>query len=318
MNSTARLNQKVRHLRPVEKKPDWDQVLKDWLATKRSPHTQRQYRLDINGFLQATEMSLGQFLNGKRQEAFHQVQKYRGEMLKDKLTSATINRRLSAIKSLVRFTYQCGVCEFTLDEVKAEKMNPYRDTTGVSLEQFKTMLNQCELTTEKGLRDYALLLIFWGNALRRSEISQLKLRHFDPHKGTLEIYGKGKGNESEIVTLGQTAVKALNDYLETRDGLHPDAPLFTSTNPGYRGKHLSGHGIYKIVSAIAIEAGIAKTLSPHRLRHSSITEALNATGGDVRAVQKLSRHANLNTLMIYDDNRRNEQGRVTKMLDDLI
>jgi integrase/recombinase XerC len=59
-------------------------------------------------------------------------------------------------------------------------------------------------------------------------------------------------------------------------------------------------------------------VSPHRIRHWSITAALDATAGDVRKVQKLSRHANLNTLMIYDDNRINHQGEVTQLLDDLI
>ena len=64
-------------------------------------------------------------------------------------------------------------------------------------------------------------------------------------------------------------------------------------------------------------AGIDKVLSPHRIRHSSITEALNLTDGDVRKVQKLSRHSNLNTLTIYDDNRQNLQGELINMLDDL-
>jgi integrase/recombinase XerC len=63
---------------------------------------------------------------------------------------------------------------------------------------------------------------------------------------------------------------------------------------------------------------MVKKLSPHRLRHSSITAALDATGGDVRKVQKLSRHADLNTLMIYDDNRRDEQGELSDILADLV
>ncbi len=66
------------------------------------------------------------------------------------------------------------------------------------------------------------------------------------------------------------------------------------------------------------DAGITKVMSPHRVRHSSITAALDATNGDVRKVQKLSRHANLNTLMIYDDNRVNHQGEVTDLLDGLL
>ena len=59
-------------------------------------------------------------------------------------------------------------------------------------------------------------------------------------------------------------------------------------------------------------------MSPHRIRHSAITTALDKTDGDVRKVQKLSRHANLNTLMIYDDNRLNAQKDMTELLDALI
>ncbi|MGL4498647.1 MAG: tyrosine-type recombinase/integrase, partial [Planktothrix sp.] len=84
------------------------------------------------------------------------------------------------------------------------------------------------------------------------------------------------------------------------------------------GHRLTGTGVYKIVSQIAREAGINKPLSPHRIRHSGITAALEATNGDVRKVQKLSRHSDLNTLMIYDDNRKNQQGEVTNLLADLV
>jgi len=69
------------------------------------------------------------------------------------------------------------------------------------------------------------------------------------------------------------------------------------------------------VQKYAKAAGIDKVMS---IRHSSITEALNLTNGNVRKVQKLSRHSSLNTRMIYDDNRQNLQGEVTDMLDDLV
>jgi integrase/recombinase XerC len=71
-------------------------------------------------------------------------------------------------------------------------------------------------------------------------------------------------------------------------------------NPGHR---LTGDGIRKIVVRHSENAGIKKQMSPHRIRHLAITATLDATDGDVRKVQKLSRHRNLNTLMIYDDNR---------------
>jgi integrase/recombinase XerC len=73
--------------------------------------------------------------------------------------------------------------------------------------------------------------------------------------------------------------------------LEADDPLFVALNLVHWGKRLSTTSIYKIVRAIAQSAGIKKVVSPHRIRHSSITAALDATGGNVRAVQQLSRHA---------------------------
>lgn len=59
-------------------------------------------------------------------------------------------------------------------------------------------------------------------------------------------------------------------------------------------------------------------MSPHRIRHSSITAALDATDGNIRKVQKLSRHANINTLMTYDDNRISYQEEMSQLLGDLV
>jgi integrase/recombinase XerC len=82
------------------------------------------------------------------------------------------------------------------------------------------------------------------------------------------------------------------------------------------GHRLTGDGIRKIVVRHSENAGIKKQmLPPHRIRHSAITAALDATDGNVRKVQKLSRHKNLNTLMVYDDNRAKDQLDVTALLD---
>ena len=74
----------------------------------------------------------------------------------------------------------------------------------------------------------------------------------------------------------------------------------------------------KIVRDSAHRAGIEKVISPHRIRHLSITTALDKTDGNVRKVQKLSRHAKFETLMIYDDNRTNAQKEITEVLDGLV
>jgi integrase/recombinase XerC len=205
-----------------------------------------------------------------------------------------------------------------LEAIKSEKMSAYRDTSGVDSETFKRVLGGIDRTSLKGIRDYALLILLWSNALRRSEVSKANISDFDPTAKTLRIFGKGKGNQSEIISLGKATVMAIEAWLETRGETNPDKALFVSVNPGYRDGRLCTQAIYNIVKERCQSAGISKAMSPHRIRHSAITAALEVTGGDVRRVQKLSRHSSLNTLLIYDDNRKNHQREVSDLLDSLI
>jgi integrase/recombinase XerC len=205
-----------------------------------------------------------------------------------------------------------------LEAVKGEKLCAYRDTTGIDPEAFKRVLGGIDRTSLKGIRDYALMMLLWSNALRRSEVSKANIGDFDQKERTLRIFGKGRGNNSEIISLGSGTVSAIKSWLEARGETNPDKALFVSVNPGYTDGRLSNQGIYNVVSDRCQAAGISKTMSPHRIRHSAITAALEATGGDVRRVQKLSRHSSLNTLLIYDDNRKNHQKEVSDLLDSLV
>jgi integrase/recombinase XerC len=101
---------------------------------------------------------------------------------------------------------------------------------------------------------------------------------------------------------------------DTRD----DAPMFTALDFKNEGHRLTGDGIYKIVRASFKAAGIKKVMSPHRVRHSAITTILDETDGNIRKARSLSRHADVRTLMIYDDNRRKDQWQVSEMLAGLL
>lgn len=301
----------------------YDSLLNDWLARSRSPHTQRMYRSNVRTFFQslgADESSemLAQFLLLDGHQAFELVSQYHGSLVSQKLAPATINQKLAALKSLVNYANQIGKCHYTLTNIKAEKLTQYRDTKGIPKEQFKLMLDATNPKTIKGIRDRAILILLWGNALRRSEVVNCDVSDYSPSLGELIITGKGKAGQPQSISLGKGAIAAIDNWLAKRGKITTTDPLFCATHKGYWGNRLHTHSIYKLVQKYALIAGIDKVMSPHRIRHSSITEALNLTGGDVRKVQKLSRHSNLNTLMIYDDNRQNLQGEVTGMLDDLV
>jgi integrase/recombinase XerC len=299
-------------------------VLQQLLEDKRSPNTRAAYENDLKDFFKETSGKLPtpdlvlEFLHLERGQAVSVVLKYKAALFKRGLSEATVNRRLAAVRALVAKGRALGIATFTLEDIKGEKVQKYRDTSGIDPETFKRLLAWCDRTTLAGKRDYALLRLLWGNALRRNEVSQLNFGDFDPDSKTLRILGKGRGTQSEMIDLGDLTVEAIADWLSVSTTKRPDAPLFTALDFHNKGHRLTGDGLRKIVVRLCSKAGIRKTMSPHRLRHSAITAALDATDGNVRKVQKLSRHRQLDTLMIYDDNRGKDQRDVTTLLDELV
>lgn len=259
------------------------------------------------------------FLSLGQTQANALVMKYKGLMIQSGLKEATVNRRLAAIKSLCRYARRVGQCNFTLEDLQAERVKQYRDTSGISQDEFKKVLSTIDRTTQIGKRDFAILLLLWTNALRRGEVAKLLVKDFDYSNRALWILGKGKGTSKERVELPKPTATAIADWLATRRAstLVADSPLFIALDFHNTGHQLCGDMISKLVQKHCKASGITKQMSAHRIRHSSITTALDQSGGDVRKVQKLSRHAKIETLLIYDDNRNQMQGEISDLLADL-
>jgi integrase/recombinase XerC len=254
--------------------------------------------------------ALQSFLALSQFEAIDRVLTYRKLLIDLKLSSATINQRLSALKSLVDYARRRGLCSFTLTDVKGLRSQKYRDTRGRTVDEYRSVLAEIDRSSILGKRDYAICRLLWDNALRRGEIVSLDRSNFLPQENRLMILGKGT-LELQSIDLNPAVVTAINDYLLVKPNAENPA-LFVSNN----GKRLDGKDIARIVKKYAEPVGI--DLSPHRVRHSAITAYLDVSEGNVRAAQSLSRHQNLSTLMIYDDNRHQLQGKASKDLGDLL
>ncbi|PZV19052.1 MAG: hypothetical protein DCF20_03175 [Pseudanabaena sp.] len=299
-------------------------ILTALLSDKRSLNTRRAYEKDLRYFFLAayaqkpTEAVIAQFLQLNRFEAIAIALRYKSDLIVRGLKEATINRRLSALKSLVNFAAKLGKCNWNLDDVQTEVVQSYRDTTGIKPEGIRTMLLSINRDTIKGKRDFAILRLLWDNALRRNEVVSANIGDFDFERRSLQILGKGRGSQKSLISLSMGSTNAVQDWLSCFETKKADLPLFQALDHANRGHRLTGTAIYQIVDRIARDSQISKQMSPHRIRHSAITAALDATNGNVRKVQKLSRHKKLDTLMLYDDNRTNMQGEVSSMLGDLI
>ena len=313
---------------PIDSQVPCD-VLASLLADKRSYGTKQSYEKSLTYFFNfayannPTEEIISQFLRLGKFDAVRIVLRYKCDLIARGLSEATVACRLSALRSLVSFAVKIGRCKWTLDDVKSEPIQRYRDTSGVKPDAIGEMLALCDRLTLQGKRNYAILRLLWSNALRRNEVVSLNVGDFDYESRSLQILGKGHGSQKTIVTLDIETADSLRDWLSCDDIREPnksycDRPLFIALDHNYLGHRLTGTTIYHIVSTIARSAGIRKPMSPHRIRHSAITAALDATDGNVRKVQKLSRHKKLDTLMIYDDNRGNMQGQVSDLLGNIL
>ncbi|MGI0482677.1 tyrosine-type recombinase/integrase [Geminocystis sp. CENA526] len=260
---------------------------------------------------------LGEFLAMDKVTAICYLSQYQNELIEADYVPNTINIRLSAIRSLVKFAFKRGFCNWLVEDLLSLGTEVYRDTSGVSKDIFSDIISGILTDTISGKRDYAILRLLWDNALRRSEVSNLNIEDFDSKEGTLKIKGKGKFSK-EVIYLSPKTCEALTQWLGVRYNPLPNQPLFISLATNTNGHRLTGKSIYCIVRKYADPVLTDKILSPHRVRHSSITALLDASGGNVRLAQKLSRHKNLDVLTRYDDNRVSLQKEAVNILASLV
>jgi integrase/recombinase XerC len=217
-----------------------------------------------------------------------------------------------------------GLCIYHLSDIKCDPQDKYRDTTGVDVGTFKHILNMCDRSTLQGLRDYTILRLLWENALRRDELCSLNFEYLFLNQCKISIKAKGKGNTRVLVDISQAIADIIQSWLVSSQSVSRikddsgSLPVFTALDKNSIGRRLTGEAIRRIVVKYSQKAGITKTMSPHRCRHSAITAYLDASDGDVRGAQAFSRHKDARTLSKYDDNRHQKQKHVTNALANML
>jgi len=237
---------------------------------------------------------------------------YRADLITRGLAAATINRRLAALRSLVKIARTLGFIPWAL-EVSNVKSQGYRDTRGPGDAGYRLLLGALDRRGGRRVhRDRAAVRLLFDLALRRAEVVSLDVIHVDLDKGVLWVLGKGQ-TERVPLTLPDPTRAALAAWLAVR-GTAP-GPLFTNFDRARKGpaQRLTGRSLHRIVGELGDAAGL-KNVRPHGLRHAAITAALDRTGGDIRAVQRFSRHHDVRVLAVYDDNREDLGGRVARLV----
>ena len=208
------------------------------------------------------------------------------------IASAARARKLSAIKSFYKYltvrTKQLEenpVADFEYPKLR-KSLPKY-----LTLEQSAALLKAVSGPNEK--RDYAILMLFLNCGIRRSELVGLNLT--DVYEDRIRVVGKG--NKERIVYFGSACRKAIDAYLPERNKkvLTDNRALFGSRN----GNRISTDAVHALVKKALLQAGLDATqFSAHKLRHTAATMMLSG-GVDVKTVQEVLGHENLNTTQIY-------------------
>ena len=301
-------------------------IYQEMLKHKRSPQTKRAYASDMKDFfgffdMEPSPVAIKDFLSLTKVEATALVLKWKNHLTERGLKLSSISRKVGSIKAFVKFANDIGVCDWILSSealVCSRGIQKWRDTTGVTPEWINKMLHSPDRSSVIGKRDYAILQLLWSNALRRSEVVSIDISDWDGDR-YLWILSKGR-LDRERITLNTHTIEALKVWMYDRRRFVKDdsKALFVNLDRLHELKRLSDQHIYRIVDNVAKAVNLPKKFSPHRIRHSAITAALEATNGNIREVQKLSRHSQVEILMIYDDCRKDAQGDISDLLGDLL
>ncbi len=209
-------------------------------------------------------------------------------------SDATLARFVSVVKGYYRFLLRERL--IPLDPtVYLESRKSWQSLPKfLSLEETDKLLQQPDLTTDKGLRDRAILEVLYASGLRVSELLGLKLIDIGWEVGVLTCFGKG--SKQRKVPLGRSAVDHLVRYMPARlrllKGINSHR-LFIETG----GHALSRQKIWQLIKVYGQRADI-DYITPHVLRHSFATVLLEH-GADLRSVQLLLGHADIGTTQIY-------------------
>lgn len=205
-------------------------------------------------------------------------------------------RFLSALRGFYRFLLRQGhIAEDpTLQVAMPQIGRPLPKS--LSEADVEALLAAPEVAEPLGLRDKAMLEVLYACGLRVTELTSLSLEQVNLRQGVLRVFGKG--SKERLVPLGEEAMHWIERYVREARGFllagKPSDVLF----PSLRGEQMTRQTFWHRIKLHAQVAGIAKSLSPHTLRHAFATHLLNH-GADLRVVQMLLGHSDLSTTQIY-------------------
>jgi integrase/recombinase XerC len=269
-----------------------------YLASERnySHNTIASYEVDLGQFGAFLEEHLPGTDSTLSSLQHHTIRLFLGHLLTQGYARKTIARKLACLRSFYKFLVRRGMVATNpttmIASPKLERSLPvFLDEATVA-----QVMEQPNRSVPVGMRDAAILELFYATGIRLSELLHLRVVDVDLQSQTVKVLGKG--NKERIVPFGRKAQAALTTYLQHRSALLPQGEALVLFFVSDRGKKLQPKGVNRIVNRYISAVSDAQKRSPHVLRHTFATHLLDR-GADLQAVRELLGHESLSTTQVY-------------------
>ncbi len=274
------------------------QQFKAYLLFERSlsPNTLEAYLSDVQKFVQYLELEQPEL--GPLAVRRTDLERFILWVNRLGLEASSQSRLISGLRAFYKFL----LVEDLLDEDPTEMLESPRLNRKMpdvlSLHEIQHMLAAIDLSEPQGTRNRAIVETLYACGLRVSELVHLRMTNLFLEAGFIKVLGKN--DKERLVPIGGEAVKYLRMYLDhirsKQERIKPGEENIVFLNN--RGARLSRVMVFYIIKDLAIQAGIAKNISPHTFRHSFATHLVEG-GADLKAVQDMLGHESITTTEIY-------------------
>ncbi len=268
----------------------------DYLIKEKnySPLTLKAYQKDLSDFEIFLKNNNQNFTSADSKH----IRLWLSTLTEQQLADKTINRKIAALKSFYKFLLKTGTISQNpaaqLSSLKNHRQIPVPFSTAEMQQLFDLDLFPDDF---EGLRDKAVITLFYSTGIRRAELINIRLQDIDFHKKELKVLGKR--NKQRLIPLLDYTIKALKDYITTKENFFKTPPVDdTHLFVTKKGKKMYEVLVYRIINSYLSKVSVKHKKSPHMLRHTFATHLLN-NGADLNAIKELLGHSSLAATQVY-------------------
>ncbi len=224
------------------------------------------------------------------------IRHFLGKEFEKGLSSKTVGRRLASIKSFYKYLIKAEVVNRNPSSYVKTPKTPKRLPNYIDEKIITKLMEAPPADTVAGLRDRAILELFYSTGIRLSELVNLYFGNIIIENQLIKVYGKG--NKERLIPFGNKALTAIENYLKKTGRSLKTADTGTPVFVNSRGERISQRTVQRSVNMYLRLVTEGEHLGPHTLRHSFATHLLDR-GADLRAIKDLLGHSSLSSTQIY-------------------